>query len=154
MTGQKKDYSTMTAAQLAKEDAEMEAEYAKAVAATKQAGKLRRQKFQATFVIFPMRWVDVLESANTDRSTYRLAIRLLVAAYEREHRGGEIVLSSEVTRMPRNSKYRAARKLEALGLIRIEPRGLKQSPVIHVLATQPKRKAPACSEVKNAVPRK
>jgi hypothetical protein len=141
MTEVKKDYSTMTAAQLAKEDAEMEAEYAELVAATKQAGKLRRKKFQATFVIFPMRWVDVLERADADGSTYRLAIRLLVEAYEREHRGGEIVLSSEVTRMPRNSKYRAAKKLEALGLIRIERRGPKQSPVIHVLATRPKGKA-------------
>jgi hypothetical protein len=140
MTEQKKDYSTMTAAELAEDDAKTEAEYAKAVAATKQAGKLRRKKFQATFVVFPMRWVDVLESANADRGTYRLAIRLLVEAYEREHRGGDIMLSSEVTRMPRNSKYRAARKLEALGLIRVERRGPKQSPAIHVLANLTRRK--------------
>jgi hypothetical protein len=142
MTEQKKErhYSTMTPAELAEWDAEMEAEYAKAMAATKQAGKLRK-KFQTSFVVFPIHWVDVLEHANPDGSTYRLAIRLLIEAYEREYRGGKIVLSSEVTRMPRNSKYRAAKKLEALGLIRVERRGPKQSSVVHVLATQPKRKA-------------
>lgn len=116
MNEQKKEryYSTMTPAELAEWDVEIEAEQAKEMAAVKRLAKTRRKKFQATFVIFPMHWVDVLERADADRSTYRLAIRLLIEAYEREHRGGEIVLSSEVTRMPRNNKYRAARKLEAL----------------------------------------
>ena len=42
MSEQKKDYSTMTAAELAEDDAKTEAEYAKAVAATKRLGKLKR----------------------------------------------------------------------------------------------------------------
>lgn len=142
MSEQKKarHYSTMTPAELAEWDVEIKAEQAEEAAAFKRTGRLRRQKFQTSFAIFPVHWIDALESGNADRSTYRLALRLLVEAHEREHRGGDVVLSSEVTRLPRNSKYRAARKLQALGLIRIERRGANQSAVIHVLTNQAKRK--------------
>jgi hypothetical protein len=133
-------YSTMTQAELNAWDAEMDAKQAAEIAARKLAAKSRRQKFQTSFIIFPMRWIEALENGNADRSTHRLALRLLVAAHAREHQGGEIVLSSEVTKLQRNNKYRAAEKLQALGLVRIERRGLKQSPIIHILADRAKRK--------------
>jgi hypothetical protein len=95
--------------------------------------KFSRRKFRADFIIFPMRWIVTLEHANADRGMYRLALRLLAEAHVRDHRGGKIVLSSEVAGLPRNSKRRAAEKLQALGLIHIERRATKQSPIIHVL---------------------
>lgn len=142
MNEQKKErhHSTMTQAELDAWDAEIEVDIAKAKGAAKQSTKPRRKKFQANFVIFPVRWIDALARANANGNTYELALRLLVEAHARAHLGGDVVLSSEVTGLPRNSKYRAARKLQALGLIRIEPRGVKQSPVIRVLANQARRK--------------
>jgi hypothetical protein len=134
-----KDFASMTQAELAAHDAKMEEDYRKAVAATKS----RRQKFQTSFVIFPMRWVDALEGGDANGNAYRLALRLLAEAHARTYRGGDVVLSSEVTRLQRNNKYRAAEKLQALGLIHIERRRAKQSPVIHVLASRAKRKPKA-----------
>jgi hypothetical protein len=101
---------------------------------TASSKRPRGRKFQANFVIFPVRWIDALENANADRSAYRLALRLLLEAHMRAYHGGDVVLSSEVTRLPRNSKHRAVKKLQTVGLIRVEKRGLRQSPVAHIMS--------------------
>jgi hypothetical protein len=44
-------------------------------------------------------------------------------AFKREHIGGDIVLSSEVTRMPQTTRRRVAKELVKLGLIDIEQIG-------------------------------
>ena len=43
------------------------------------------------------------------------------------------MLSSKVTGLERNNKARAAKELQRLGLIRIEPQRVKQSPIVLVL---------------------
>ena len=48
---------------------------------------------------------------------------VLEEAFKREHMRGDIVLSSEVTRMPQTTRRRAAKELVKLGLITIEQIG-------------------------------
>ncbi len=94
--------------------------------------KPRRKVFKTEHVQVTWRWVEALEQVKTV-SAYRLAMRLLAEAFKCEILGGEVILSSEVTRMPRNSKGRAARELQKLGLIQIEHRGDKQSPIVNII---------------------
>lgn len=95
--------------------------------------KKQRKPFKTAFVQVPARWITALEDAKADRSTYRLALRLLAEAYKCSQVGGGVVLSSKVTGLERNNKARAAKELQRLGLIRIEPQRVKQSPIILVL---------------------
>ena len=80
--------------------------------------KAKRQKFKPEFVQIPMHWVEALEQ-NPNGNTYRLALRILAEAFQRERIGGEIVLSAEMTSMSRTVRHRAAEKLEQLGLIKL-----------------------------------
>ena len=99
----------------------------------RRSTKSHRKKFQTSFVIFPAWWIDALERANAGGILYRLALALLAEAFKCEQLGGDIVLSSTVVGMHRNSKGWAAMELQRLGLIHIERRRAKQSPVIHIL---------------------
>jgi hypothetical protein len=93
----------------------------------------QRKPFKTAFVQVPALWITALEDAKATRSTYRLALRLLAEAYKCSQVGGDVVLSSRVTGLERNNKARAARELQRLGLIRIEPQRVKQSPIALVL---------------------
>jgi hypothetical protein len=95
--------------------------------------KNQRKPFQTAFVQVPMRWIVALEGANADSSAYKLALRLLAEAFKCSQVGGDVVLSSNVTGMPRSSKSRAAKELQKLGLIRLERLKVKQSLLVHVL---------------------
>jgi hypothetical protein len=92
-----------------------------------------RKAFKTTFVQVPMRWVKALADADAGGNTYRLALAILAETFKCEQLGGDVVLSSMVTGMHRNSKGLAARELQRLDLIRIEHRRAKQSPLVHVL---------------------
>lgn len=116
------------------------ADYGPPIGAARQAGggvaastKKPRKPFKTAFVQVPARWITALEDAKADRSTYKLALRLLAEAYKCSQVGGDIVLSSKVTGLERNNKARAAKELQRLGLIRIEPQRVKQSPIVLVL---------------------
>jgi hypothetical protein len=52
-------------------------------------------------------------------NTYRLALLVLFAAFKNKQRNGEVILSTAMTGMPRNTKVRAARELADLGLIQL-----------------------------------
>ena len=78
--------------------------------------KKQRKPFKTAFVQVPMRWIVALEGANADSSAYKLALRLLAEAFKCSQVGGDVVLSSNVTGMPRSSKSRAAKELQRLGL--------------------------------------
>jgi hypothetical protein len=54
---------------------------------------------------------------------YQLAHRIILEAHKRKRIGGEIVLSAEVTGMPRATRWRAIKDLVRLGLIEIEQNG-------------------------------
>jgi hypothetical protein len=91
----------------------------------------------APFLQDLMRWIMALEGANADSSAYKLALRLLAEAFKCSQVGGDVVLSSQVTGMPRSSKSRAAKELQRLGLIRTERQKVKQSSLVHVLVGPP-----------------
>jgi hypothetical protein len=96
--------------------------------------KKPREPFKVGFVQVPMRWVTALADADAGGNTYRLALAVLAETFKCEQLGGDVVLSSMVTGMHRNSKGVAAKELQRLGLVRIENRRAKQSPLIHALA--------------------
>jgi hypothetical protein len=82
-----------------------------------------RKPFEAQWVKLPRHWVEALRRTRSV-NTYRLAILILMEMFERKYRGGEIVLSAQVTRgMSRASKARAAEELVALGLIETQQEG-------------------------------
>jgi hypothetical protein len=81
--------------------------------------------FKAQWVKFPLQWVEALQHSKSV-STYQLALVILfeafkIEAFKRKER--DIVLSSTVTKMSRNTKMRAARELVDLGLIEIKQIG-------------------------------
>jgi hypothetical protein len=82
-----------------------------------------RKPFEAQWVKLPRHWIEALRRTNS-ANTYRLAILILMEVFERKYRGGEIVLSAQVTRgMSRASKARAAEELVELGLIETQQEG-------------------------------
>lgn len=80
----------------------------------------RRKTFEVKFVMVPVQWITALSQAKNPGS-WRLAMVILAEDFKRKRLGGEIVLSSQVTRMPQTTRIRAARELVSLGLIQLEP---------------------------------
>ena len=89
----------------------------------KATPRKQRKPFETQWVKLPRRWIEALRRTHS-ANTYRLAILILMEVFERKYRGGEIVLSAQVTRgMSRASKARAAEELVALGLIETQQEG-------------------------------
>lgn len=86
--------------------------------------KKRRKPFKAEWVKLPLHWAEALRRSKS-ANTYHLALAILFEAFRRKHVGGEIVLSTVLTRMQRCTKMRAARELARLGLIQIDQNGQK-----------------------------
>jgi hypothetical protein len=84
---------------------------------SKKPRKRKRKPFKVNWFKFPTWWIEVLHHAGTGARL--LAPIILAEAFKREHIGGNIVLSSEVTKMPQTTRRRAARELVKLGLITI-----------------------------------
>jgi hypothetical protein len=95
--------------------------------------KKKRKPFKARWVKFPLRWVEALRQSKSV-ATHRLAHTILLEAFKREQVGGEIILSSAVTGMARNTKMKAVKELVELGLIEIEQDGKQASKVIYLLS--------------------
>jgi hypothetical protein len=96
--------------------------------------KPKRKQFKPEWVKLPTHWSSRLH--HTKRiETYRLAHTILEEVFKCQIRGGEIVLSTEVTRMSRQCKLNAARDLKRLGLIEIIRDGNKALRVIPLLYT-------------------
>jgi hypothetical protein len=89
--------------------------------------KRRRKSFETKFVKVPARWIEAL-SQTKSVSTWRLTMVILAEAFKRKHLGGEIVLSSQVTRMPHATRYRATQELVRLGLIQRKPGSGREAP--------------------------
>jgi hypothetical protein len=87
-----------------------------------RSARKKRKPFTAQWVKLPRYWVEALRRSKSV-STYQLALAILFEAFKREHLIGEIVLSSTLTKMPRNTKMRAVRELVELGLIKIKQDG-------------------------------
>jgi hypothetical protein len=96
---------------------------------TKQLPR-RNKPFKVKWVRFPLWWVGRLRNARA--STFQLAFAVLAEAFKREYIGGDIVLSSEVTGMPRTTRMQAARELVELGLIGTTQKGHQATVVSHI----------------------
>jgi len=91
---------------------------------TFEAPKPRPKKYRgALWVKLPRHWISSLGQSNS-ANTYRLALLILLAAYEDKRRTGEITLSAKLTGdMSRETRRRAARELEWLKLITLRGDG-------------------------------
>jgi hypothetical protein len=94
--------------------------------------KRRHKTFEAKFVKVPMHWITTL-SQTKRTSTWQLAMIILAEAFKRKHLGGEIVLSSQVTRMAHVTRYRATRELVSLGLIQLKPGKGRDAPRVSTI---------------------
>jgi hypothetical protein len=90
----------------------------------------KRKPFKAHWVQMPRWWLEVLQDASA--SAHQLALVVLAEEFKRRHIGGEVVLSSEVTRMPHSTRKRAAKELVELGLISVEWNGKRAGTVSRV----------------------
>jgi len=82
-----------------------------------------KRSFGARFVKLPRHWISSLGQSKSV-NTYRLALLILLAAYEDKRGTGEITLSSELTGdMTREARRQAARELELLKLITLRGKG-------------------------------
>lgn len=89
--------------------------------------KKTRKAFKVKFVVLTTRWIEALQRSNSI-ATYRLAHIILVEEFKRSHRAvNEIVLSSVMAKMPRNTRLRAARELVKLDLIKLTRKGKGQA---------------------------
>jgi hypothetical protein len=81
----------------------------------------KRKTFQVEFTQVPAYWAKALRGANG--RTYQLALAILEADFvkKHKHRGGDIVLSKEVTGLSHTCRHRATQTLLDLGLIEVEP---------------------------------
>jgi hypothetical protein len=82
----------------------------------------RRKPFKADWVKLPDYWIEQLERSRRV-GPYKLAHRILREAFKQQHRGGEVVLSTAVTGMPRATRHDAVKVIVGLGLIRIKQEG-------------------------------
>jgi len=133
MSEQKKErhYSTMTEAEREVWDAETDAEYAKALAATKQAGKRKRAR---RYIGCPHEYlVDVCRLPHK-RTT--LVIALLVYRQTKVRRSQTVTLPCpdlvELGVDPRR-KREALRNLEAAGIVRLRRLGPGQKTEVTLL---------------------
>ena len=91
----------------------------------------RRKPFEVSFVKLPAYWIDRLQGSNNP-GTFKLAHHILKEEFKRQLVGGEIVLSTEATRLSRKVRSRAVKELVRLGLIEIEQNGNRAVRVTHL----------------------
>jgi hypothetical protein len=101
--------------------------------------KSKRKPFEVKFVKLPTWWIERLYLAKHVH-TVTLVLVILREAFKRQHLGGEIILSSEVTGLPRWARSRAAKELVQLGLIKIEQVGNQAIRATPILSLSAKRR--------------
>ena len=77
-----------------------------------------RKVFEPEWVKLPLPWIKVLRQCKS-MATLHLAHIILVEATKRQYVGGEVVLSSQMTQMQRDTRRRAMKELMKLGLIEL-----------------------------------
>ena len=106
---------------------------------TATPAKKKRKPFEVSFVKLPNFWIDRLRHARKV-STITLAHVILREAFKRERVGGEIVLSTEVTRLARQVRARAVKELRELELIETEQNGNQAVRVISIIEREEEKK--------------
>jgi hypothetical protein len=98
------------------------------------ASKIRLRR-QDQFVMVPLEWMHRLVGARS--ATYSLALHLLHRAFK--ERSKTIKLANRLLTsggISRGQKWRALAQLETLGLVSVEHRGARKSPIITLLYPQ------------------
>ena len=85
----------------------------------------KRKPFKVRFVQLSDCWIERLKQSNNP-GTFKLALHILQEAFKCQYAGGEIVLSTEATKLPRSVRHRAAKELVGLGLIEVDQSGNRQ----------------------------
>ncbi len=106
---------------------------------TATPARKKRKPFEVSFVKLPKFWIDQLRHARK-LSTVTLAHVILHEAFKRQHVGGEIVLSSEVTGLSRKVRSKAVKELVALGLIETEQNGNQAVRVTNIISQREQEK--------------
>jgi hypothetical protein len=101
--------------------------------------------------MLPNYWIEQLQKSNNP-GAFKLALRILKEAFKRQYLGGEIVLSTEATRLSRKVRFKAVKELVKLGLIEIEQTGNQATRVISIIEKKKKNKAPVGSRRERGVP--
>jgi hypothetical protein len=89
---------------------------------TSTPAKKKRKPFAPSFVKLPSYWIERLARSDSP-GTFKLAHWILKEWFRRQYVGGEIVLSTEATGLPREVRRRAVKELLQLGLIETEQNG-------------------------------
>jgi hypothetical protein len=92
----------------------------------------RRKPFKVEWVKLPYYWIERLDRSKS-ANTFKLANHILREAYKREQIGGDIILSTEVTGLPRQSRSRAIKEMVKLKLIEVEQCGNRAFRVTRLL---------------------
>jgi hypothetical protein len=79
--------------------------------------KSKRKQFKPEWIKVPIHWVEALQQSRSPKAS-ELAHIILIEDFKNHRNGKEIVLSTDVTGMPRNTKVKAVKELVRLGLIK------------------------------------
>jgi hypothetical protein len=94
----------------------------------------KRQPFRSWFAQVPIYWIRQLERHNS-AAVYQLAHRILLEDHKRQHLdgGGEIILSTEVTGLNRQTRSKAIKIMVKAKMIRISQSGNQAVRVVELL---------------------
>jgi hypothetical protein len=92
----------------------------------------KRTSFKPRFAQVPIYWVTQLEKHNS-AALYQLAHRVLLEAHKRKQLGGEIILSTAVTGLPRQTRARTIKLMVGAEMIKISQHGNQAARVIKLL---------------------
>jgi hypothetical protein len=101
--------------------------------------KRSKQPFKVEFVRVPIHWVKQLTQAHC-LATYKLALHILGEAFRQQYFGGEIILSTDATGLPREARRRAIRELVGLKLIQVQQDGNQAVRVTKLARVKSKRR--------------
>jgi hypothetical protein len=86
----------------------------------------RGKPFKSEFIKVPTHWREALRGAPG--ATHDLALAVLDEKHKRDHLGGDIVLSAEVSGLKKDARHDATRDLVGRGLIAVEVLSVKSAP--------------------------
>jgi hypothetical protein len=99
----------------------------------------KRAPVAPRFVKLPDYWIEQLQKSNNP-GTFKLAHRILKEVFKRQCVGGELVLSTEITRLSRKVRFKAVKELVELELIETQQKGNQATRVISIINKKKKRK--------------
>jgi hypothetical protein len=95
----------------------------------------KRKSFKAQFALVSDYWIRQLERYNS-AAVYRLAHRILLEHHKCQHTGGEIILSTKVTGLPRQTRSWAIKKMVEARLIEVSQYNHQAAKVVRLLHTR------------------